>query len=333
MRRLVTSDWQLDNNPRDRYRTDWVVNDLPKLIDKYKVDQLLFLGDLCESKDAHPAPLVNEIVNCFYQISQTCRITILQGNHDFLHNAHPFFEFVSNFPNVKWISKPTELDNCLYLPHTRDYKQDWKHIGFTKEYQYIFAHNIFDGVKANGQKLTGISTKIFPDTAQVISGDVHEPQELDDGKIIYVGSPLLCDFGDDYQPRVLLLDDLLIKSIRVQGVQKRLIDITWEGSPIDIDAWKRLYSANEGDIVKIRANLSMKDVADWSNIRQELELWATKNNWVINTIQPVVTYVQGERQKLVNSSKKSDEEYLTTFVSRSGADKKTAEVGKELMED
>lgn len=332
MRRLVTSDLQLSKNPRDQYRLDFFVKALPELVKKYKIDQLIICGDLTEEKDAHPAPLVNEIVNCFYQISQSCKITILQGNHDFLHNAHPFFEFVSNFSNVKWISKPTELDNCLYLPHTRDYKQDWKNIGFTKEYNFIFAHNIFDGVKANGQKLTGIPTKIFPDTAQVISGDVHEPQELDDGKIIYVGSPLLCDFGDDYQPRVLLLDDLLIKSIKVQGVQKRLIDVTWEGSPIDIDAWKRLYSANEGDIVKIRVNLSMKDVADWSNIRQEIEAWAIKNKWILNTVQPIVAYEQG-RQKLVNSSKKSDKEYLKTFVSRSGADDRTASVGEELMED
>jgi metallophosphoesterase superfamily enzyme len=33
---------------RDRYRTDFVVQTLPVLIEKYKPDQLLILGDLTE---------------------------------------------------------------------------------------------------------------------------------------------------------------------------------------------------------------------------------------------------------------------------------------------
>lgn len=222
MRRLVSSDWQLAYNDRDRYRTNWVVNDLPKLLDKYKVDQLVVLGDLTEAKDAHPAPLVNEIVNCFYEISKKCEIIILEGNHDYLHEAHPFFEFLSCFDNIHWISKPTERDNCLWLPHTRDYKKEWAHLSFTKPYDFIFAHNIFTGVSTNtGHALSGINPNIFSKDAFVLAGDVHEPQTF--GNITYVGSPTLTDFGDSYEPRVLLLDELNIKSIKIRGVQKRLI--------------------------------------------------------------------------------------------------------------
>lgn len=224
MKRLVTSDWQLADNARDRYRTDFVVKTLPELVGKHKPDQLLILGDVTEHKDQHPARLVNELVNalCDLAASHKLEIIVLQGNHDFLSNAHPFFAFLENFKGIRWIAKPEVLDNCLYLPHTRDYKKDWKGIDF-KGHDFIFAHNIFEGVKANGQKLSGIPTKIFPEDSCCISGDVHEPQVIDD-KIIYVGSPCLCDFGDNYQPRVLLLDGLSIKSIKIKGIQKRLVE-------------------------------------------------------------------------------------------------------------
>lgn len=330
MRRLVTSDWQLADNARDRYRTDFVVKTLPALIAKYQPDQLLVLGDLTELKDAHPAPLVNEIVNAFCSISEQCEIIVLQGNHDFLHNAHPFFAFLQNWKGISWISKPTIKDNCLYLPHTRDYKKDWKDLEFDG-WDFIFAHNIFTGVNTQtGHALAGIPPSTFPKDACCISGDVHEPQAFDN--IIYVGSPALCDFGDSYQPRVLLLDDLKIKSIKVYGQQKRLINCS-----VNRIAGKRElvfdHDANEGDIVKVNVDLTMDDVAEWATIREEVESWATKNNFIVNSVIPIVAYVQGERQKLVKSTKKSDEAYLDAFVKRSGLDEKTADVGKQLMGD
>lgn len=328
MKRLISSDWQLADNARDRYRTDFVVKTLPALIEKYKPDQLLVLGDITEEKDRFPAPLVNEIVNCFHDLSKKCEIIILQGNHDILHAAHPFFEFISCFDNISWISVPTERDHCLYLPHTRDYKKDWAGLQFDG-YDFIFAHNIFEGVKANGQALSGIPRSIFSNDCFVISGDVHEPQTLQ--PVTYVGSPCLCDFGDSYQPRVLFLDDLKVKSIKVYGQQKRLIHCTVNKiagkRELDFD-----HNANENDIIKVKVDLDMSDVAEWATIREEIEQWAAKNKFVLNSVVPIIAYVQGERQKIVKSTHKADSVYLQTFVKRLGLDEQTAQVGKDLME-
>lgn len=198
-------------------------------------------------------------------------------------------------------------------------------------YDFILAHNIFNGVQANGQKLSGIPTSIFPDDACVISGDVHEPQSLDDGKIIYVGSPYTCDFGDDYQPRALLLDSLNIKSIKLRGLQKRLILCDWGVSDFEDEGiWGYV---TEGDIVKIRVTLQTKDVSEWQNIRKFLHEWASKNGVIVNTIQPVVEVVQGERQKLVKGQHKSDNQYFNQYVSRAGVDPKGVEIGRELLND
>ena len=93
-----------------------------------------------------------------------------------------------------------------------------------------------------------------------------------------------------------------------------------------------VYTAQPNDIVKIQVHLEMQHVSEWTDIRQKVEEWATKNKWVINTIQPIVAYVAGERQKVVKSQRKSDIQYLDTFVKRLGIDERTAAIGKEIVE-
>lgn len=329
MRRLVSSDWQLADNARDRYRLDWCKSDLLKLVDKYQPDQLLCLGDITEHKDEHPASLVYEIVDLFHKLANKCEVIILQGNHDFLHKGHPFFQFLQLTNNIRWIAAPTVIDNCLYLPHTRDYKKDWAQVDLKGSYNFIFAHNIFTGATGNGQKLSGFPTNIFSRDSVVISGDVHEPQAFDN--IIYVGSPCLCDFGDDYVPRVLLLDGLDIKSIKVKGPQKRVINCAVNRS----NGKRELafdHNANVGDIVKIKADLMMEDIPAWDEIKQEIHDWCVKQQFIVNTIQPIVAVTIGERSRAIISKKKTDNQYFENFIQRTGIDEQTANVGKSIIE-
>lgn len=93
------------------------------------------------------------------------------------------------------------------------------------------------------------------------------------------------------------------------------------------------HNANPDDIVKIKVHLNMEHVSRWVEIRQQVEAWAIKNNFVVNTIQPIVAYEAGERQKVIKSQRKSDIQYLSSFVQRLGVDERTAAIGKELMED
>ena len=46
MIRLVVGDLHLSADPRERYRLDFALNEIPKLDDAYKPDQLILLGDL-----------------------------------------------------------------------------------------------------------------------------------------------------------------------------------------------------------------------------------------------------------------------------------------------
>lgn len=92
------------------------------------------------------------------------------------------------------------------------------------------------------------------------------------------------------------------------------------------------HNANPNDIVKIQVHIGMKDVSRWAEIRLQVEDWAVKNNFIVNSIIPQVSYVEGKRQKLVKSVRRNDNEYLESFVKRTGADSKVAEVGKQIIE-
>ena len=321
MKRLITADLHLAAGDRDAYRLDFVRTTLLELVQKHKVDQLLVLGDITEIKDNHPAILVNQVVEAFTVLAKSTEVVILQGNHDFAHKAYPFFEFLKYVEGIVWVGQPTYMDNCLFLPHTRDYKTDWKDLNF-ENLDFIFAHNTFIGASANGQKMSGIPIDIFPEDAMVLSGDIHEPQTF--GVVTYTGAPYLCNHGDSYQPRVLLLDGLACKSVKVHGPQKRLIQVTW---PEEIE-----HNAEPGDIVKIRVQLKMEHVADWAGIRADIQDWAVTRELKVHTIQPVVEVVPGERQSLIKGgSPRTDEQFLDSFIKRTGIDLKTAEVGKELL--
>lgn len=320
---LVTSDLQFSDNPRDEYRYR-IGKTISQLIEKYNVGWLYLLGDLTEAKDGHPAELVNRVVNMIHKWADQCDVVILQGNHDVLDTAHPFFKFLHHFEGIRWIDKPQAFNNALWLPHTRDYKRDWH--GFDLG-GYIFAHNIFEGVRAgNGTVLDGIPLNIFADDTVILAGDVHEPQSFD--CVTYVGSPYRCDFGDDYEPRVLLLDEHneIVKSIPVHGPQKRLIECA-AGKGL-LDGWK----ADKDDIIKVRVQLQTKHVQHWSEIRDSVSNWSAKHGFILYSVEPVVNYTPEQIESSPRFSHKTDEQYLREYAARRGLDEIMVKTGLKMLE-
>jgi hypothetical protein len=321
-RALITADLQWSANPRDNYRR-LIVDTIIELIAKHDPNRLYLLGDLTEEKNEHDAELVNWIVSSLTKLSDLVDVVFLLGNHDFENVNHPFFEFIKHFAGIHWVAQPTIIDGCLFLPHTRD-KEYWKEARTPPPSNLIFAHNTFTGARgAHGHSLTGVAQSVFPKGARVISGDVHEPQQF--GCITYVGAPYLCDFGDDYQPRMLLLDDGELTSIDLQGPQKRLVKLA------DVDA--PLKGANSGDIVKLEVALETRDVAVWPKIKSNLEKEAADLGWVLNTIVPVVAYDRDTGGAAAKHEVKSDRQYFDSYGKRLGVDKDTLSAGLELMED
>lgn len=323
---LVTSDFHLSDNPRDAYRLKTLAT-IRKIAKKHKVTRILFLGDVTEAKDRHSAWLVNRIVKEFYRFSKIAPIFMLQGNHDSLEIDHPFYEFLHQIDGITWIKQPVikeveSIGSCLFLPHTRDHKKDWARIDMNG-YKQIFAHNTFEGAKVeSGREMKGIPTSVFPQIRNhVISGDIHVPQRV--GPVVYTGAPYTVDFGDNYQPRVLLLNkDAAPFSVQVPGAQKVLIELF--GSKL-----ANRSMTYPGDIVKVRVHLKNFEYAKWHEIREKVVEWCDQYKQILHSVHPIVE--QTKEAMVTKATARSDTQLMREFAKISNVDERTLKRGIRLL--
>jgi hypothetical protein len=336
---LVTADLHLSSNPRDSYRHDFVKNTLPELVVRASPRTLIILGDITDQKDYHSSELVNTIVEYLYALSRECPVIIMRGNHDCINPDMPFFGFVKHIPNITWITHPKALEvrglgPCCFLPHTRNYKRDWKDISFAPFKRdpncgVIFAHNTFDGADAgHGRKLSGIPTTVFPKQATVISGDIHLPQTLN--QVTYVGAPYTVTFGDSYKPRLLQIGltpsrKIQMQSIPCEGPQKCVVDIKKPRKSLDLDV-------NAGDMVKARVHLAAEDYAHWNEIQAHVRKEIERLGAIASIIQPVKANQAIKLQRKRKGGIQNDLELLETYSKRRGLTEDTMKTGKWIME-
>lgn len=320
MRTMVTGDIHLSDNDRDRYRHEFMTK-MPKLLTKHKIERLIILGDLCEEKDRHPARLVNELVSCMTALAKVCPVIVLMGNHDYLDRDNPFFRFLKRIRNITWIDTPKEIDGEWFLPHTDNWERDWGDLNLKNK--VVFTHVTFDGADVgHGHKGRGVPLSAVKG-CQVFSGDIHVPQDL--GNVTYVGAPYTVDFGDEYEPRVLILTDDRVISQPVTGVQKQLIDSEW---PLSDDTYHE--GLHPGDILKVRIRLKPEQVAKWNEIREGVRAWGEKGGFHIYAVHPVAPSSSGAATR-PTPTRKTDEQLATAFAKQRNLDERTLKTGLWLM--
>ncbi len=324
---LVTADLHLSENLRDAYRL-WAMGRIAQLIEQYHVETLLILGDLTEEKDFHSASLTNTVVEIMFDLSCLCKVMILRGNHDYTREDCPYFHFLRRLEGVAWINQPCArhvagLGNCLFLPHTRNHQKDWVSIGLLdKPYVWTFAHNTFAGaLTEHGKRLSGIPTSIFPRGTCVISGDIHVPQTL--GPVTYVGSPYSVDFGDEFEPRLLLLSGGEMESIPFPGPQKRLLTFS---KGYDLTEIK----ANPGDLLKVRYQLASDERENWPEIKATIRQSLAEMGLDIHLIQPLME--MGQQKHAVAPVRKTDEALVQQFAAQAGVSDPVLETGLQLLQ-
>lgn len=336
---LITSDLHFSSTPRDSYRFR-IFDELGTLVKSRNILHLYVLGDLTESKDNHSAELVNRIVDGFVRLSNKVPITIIRGNHDGIDPESSFFRFLRHFESISWVNSPTpaqfsSLDlkeelNCLFLPHSSNYVEDWKKFDL-KSYDLILAHNTFRGAKLESgfEPKGAIPTSIFhPDTI-VISGDIHTPQSV--GPVRYVGAPYTIDFGDEYDPRVLVInDDFKIESVGVTLPQKILIRVVGIKDLYKLPS----YAVMPGDVLKIEFDPEThKNMPRLEIIDKAREWGESRGCWVYT----VTTAPRKGKKKLdsvtdpLARSPKSDEKVFTEYAERNELSDYVVRTGRMLM--
>jgi hypothetical protein len=327
---LVTADLHLNDLARDAYRHDWMRNILPSLLRKHRAERLIILGDLTDSKDEHNAWLTNSLVDHLSSIAKICPVVVQMGNHDYIQADCPFFEFLGKIPRLTWIGKPTvildpDFGKALCLPHTHNPQRDWAEVDF--DYDWFFTHQTYRGAAVGPRTLDGVDPRVFPQTANVVSGDIHQPQSF--GPITYVGSPYLEDFGDQFYPRVLLIDKGKLKSVSSPGPQKRLVELR---SITDLSKPNTRTNLYKGDILKVRFQLQPAQVPQWTAIKEEIKQWGLDNVYTIYLIQPQVDATKTRSMAKRKVGSKSDEDLLETYAKARAVSDATLTTGKKLME-
>lgn len=329
MSMLILSDLHVSANLRDSYR-DAFLRKVPKIAKDLEIDQIVIAGDLTEEKDHHGAELVNRVVNHIVAMREVAFVIGLLGNHDYVAREHPFFAFLGHLDRVDFITSPKakllgRTGNVMFLPHTRDYKNDWKGMTFGNK-DVVFAHNTFIGADlGNGRKATdGIPVDVFAKTqAWIFSGDVHTPQKV--GPVTYIGAPYTVDFGDDYEPRMIHYRNGSYKSIPCDGPQKRLVEMN---AKTDIGSIR----LREGDILKVRVTLMQENRPRWQELLDKIHAWAKKRGYIINSVQPIFTDGKDVAVERSARTPKNDGAVVREFAKQRDVDPKTLKTGLFLME-
>lgn len=310
---LITTDIHLVDSPSAEYRWElfpWI----NEQIRKYDVRSLRILGDITDAKDNHPASLVNRIVAGLRAL-HCDDIGILSGNHDWLLKGHEFFQFLNFVPNIKFMTSVTEDhtvafgEQCIFLPFTKTPGQDWKDIDFA-HYDYAFMHQTVRGALAsNGQRMDGEGVPDMPVRRKVYSGDIHVPQDI--GNVTYIGSPYHVHFGDDFEPRVLILE---------RGGKERWITMP---SPkrvvVKVSSLKALerYDLIAGDQVKLRMQLGPEDRHAWSRIKREAGAILRDRGVLAHGIEMVLdSKATVQARKDLAQASTSPEDLVYRFVNR-----------------
>lgn len=323
MRLLLTADWHLNDNPRDAYRFA-AVERVRRIAIERQVDHLFILGDLTDHGEGHSGSFTNRVVETLGLIATFCPVTVLYGtaSHDGDPRT-PFFRFINAIPD------------CRYVTTTEFWEQDDWRVALIPNGQWpallpeadaIFTHHTFGGARAeNGQQLRGERMPMA--SVPIYSGDVHVPQRH--GPVIYVGPPTLIRFGDDYKPRVLLLnhpsEPVSWLSIPVEGPMKRLLNVTVEADGRLV--WEKQRAA-PGDVVKVRVHFSGK-VPPLAHVAADIRAATDKGGLVLYAIEP-----QGDKH--TDSMPKvpvarSDRDLVIQYGEAQGLDKPTIETGLDVV--
>jgi hypothetical protein len=338
---LLSTDWHLDDNPRNEYRWQifdhvmkWVVEANAKGTGNPVV---YMLGDLTDRKDRHSAALVNRLIAAFMElISAGASIWILLGNHDKPLNGTPFWQFLDNLSNagglgsgITFVTRPYGSDSAklLLLPYSDDPASEWADIDFSK-YRAAFMHQTVTGALGNnGISLTNEKMADLPKKLKVYSGDIHTEQSV--ANVKYIGAPHPVAFGDDYPCQMIELnsDYEIARRIKLPAIQKLMIRIDHPDELKKIDA-------RRGDQARVICKLSLADAALWPAWQDTISAWAASEEVILFSVEAEIEAGVASAETDLSDQMENEPEYiLRLFADAEEIDDRMFATGVELLKE
>ena len=329
---LITTDIHLTEKKEDQYRFDlfpWIRGHFGD-----KINRVFILGDLTDHKNYHADWFVNKIVETIRQLSLHYKVVILKGNHDYDTSPdHPFFSFLGRLSWIEYISEPTYGDDkILYLPHTRNPGADWSILRTVKKPNFILMHQTFRGaISESGHLLSGIGySRFYRFGCPIYSGDIHMPQQV--GPITYVGSPYHTRYGDNFDPRLVMISDSgnsRNEDLYFPAPRKFVFELeSWE----DLKRWRP--DIEKGDMAKIRIHLPRDQFEDWPMHRDKCRKQASAYGLKVHSIVLKEKQTRrGRKKKPLKLMKgRSRRSVYKAFCGRYEVRPDLIEAGQEFME-
>jgi DNA repair exonuclease SbcCD nuclease subunit len=325
---LITSDTHFSDKPRDSYRFGlfpWLLAQQAK----YKPVAIFILGDLTEGKDRHSSQLVNKVIDGLTSLRPP--VYILRGNHDCINADLPFFQFTNCIEGVHFISQPMRLlgrpiMNIFMIPHQSNQEAFDEACSQIPQGWGVMIHQTVAGAIAEtGAPLAGLQWPVMRHKPRwVVSGDVHKPQQV--GPVTYSGAPYQVRFGDQYLPRVLLMDDEGNKRDLHFPAPKKLSLQIRDAEEI---VRNKIILTN-GDQVKITIELTREEVVEWAKHKQQV-LQACKDHGleVYGVELKVASSVKRERIK--PKAGKTNAEHFQSFCVAEAVPSQMKAAGVKLL--
>lgn len=320
---LLFTDVHLDESPDNEYRWD-VFKHVHKILDSdSQIETVHCLGDFIDRKDRFSSEFVNRLVNELGNLGARVPFWCLMGNHDEPLNGTPFFSFINHrITNVWYVMEPTNVGRIMLLPFARNPIKAWAEIDFAP-FKAAFLHATLSGAIAeNGRALKGMNLPPLPARLRLYSGDVHNPQQMNN--LTYVGCPHPIKYGDNFIPRMLVLDAHsleIVKEIPIETVRKRVIEIT------SVDDLKRAQVL-PGDRVKLRVSIPTSEVEELGAIESAIAVWSKKVGVTVATTE--VTVESAVRSGEVDTEI-SPEEMLLEYAAIENITGSLLDLGLELI--
>lgn len=325
MSAIATADIHQNEKASDEYRWslfDWLL--------EQEADELLILGDLTDAKDRHSAKLVNRLYRACMKLQEKFKVIILKGNHDYFDPKHPFFEFIGNQSDIVFVQEPQIIELSIGKATFIPAGVNWNFK--LHKFPYLFTHATFSGSKAeNGQTMTGVDPHVLDHYEGICySGDIHKPQRMLGGKIVYVGAPYHVRFGDNYTPRVLKLhNDGERENLYFPAPRKLTLSIS---KPSDIADIPGKELPDEGDFVKVRCHLRRVDYVKWKAYREEIRAIAVEEGWRLHGISPVPVDIQPAKEDKADFAEhKSPTQLVEEYAKGRKGSAEHIRIGKELL--
>lgn len=323
---LLIGDLHLSARPRDAYRFN-IFKWIKKQQTEFQPKATFIMGDLCDKKDNHPSVLVNRVVEELSKLDETY---IPMGNHDYIDPNNPFFNFLNVLPNIHFIVQPTLLFKSVgVIPHCKPESEFVRACRlFQVQLDYLLLHATFEGAIAEtGVRLSGYNQSPIEQLKPRLgtyAGDVHRPQRA--ANVTYVGAPYHIRFGDDFDPRCILLDDngkpqnLYFETIRKWSLTVR--------SPDEITKNKQLF---KGDQVKLTVELAREETVEWKTHRQLILEAAKAKGLEIFGVDLKINTSKVKKVSIVEAKANSPAEAFSAFCKNENLPSQTKKVGAAIL--